>query len=73
MRINLHGTQAASTAHEGEMIGAEVQDREGNSVNLFFDCVDDVERLAEELAILARGIREQEPKDFCAETGEVLV
>lgn len=72
MRVNVHGTEIVNTDHGLDFIEAEVKDREGNSVNLFFDCVDDVERLAEELAILARGIREQEPKDFCAETGETL-
>lgn len=73
MRINLHGTEIVNTFSEGDVIEAEVKDREGNSVNLFFDCVDDVERLAEELKWLAEGIRDREQKDVCAETGEILV
>jgi hypothetical protein len=72
MRINLHGTEIVNTSSEGDVIEAEVMDRDRNSVHMLFDCVDDVERLAEELRFMAESIRESEPKDVCAETGEVL-
>ena len=72
-----HHTEIGSTTFypvdDGMHINAELINRTGASIALFFDCVDDVERLAEELRFMAEGIRAQEPKDVCAETGEVLV
>lgn len=76
MQVFFHHTEIGSTTFypidDGTHINAELINRNGGSVALFFDCVDDVERLAEELRFMAESIREQEPKDFCAETGEVL-
>lgn len=77
-QLFFHHAEIASTdfyrGGDGELtINAEVKNRKDGSVVMFFDCVDDVERLAEELRFMAESIREQEPKDFCAETGEVLV
>jgi hypothetical protein len=76
-QVFFHHTEIGSTdfheADYGQHINAELVNRNGGSIQLFFDCVDDVERLAEELRFMAEGIRAQEPKDVCAETGEVLV
>lgn len=73
MKVILHGTEIVCTDYDNAHINAELKDRDGNTISLFFDSVDDVERLAEELRFMAENIREREPKDFCVETGEVLV
>jgi len=77
MQLFFHHTEIGSTtyyeADAGMHINAEIINRKGGSIHLFFDCVDDVERMAEELRFMAEGLRAAEPKDFCAETGEILV
>jgi len=72
MKVISHGTEIGSTHHDDDHIWVEIKDRDGNVIQAFFDSVDDVERLAEELRFMAKNIREREPKDFCAETGEAL-
>jgi hypothetical protein len=75
-QVYFHHTEIGSTTFypvdDGMHICAEVVNKQGGVIAMFFDCVDDVERLAEELRFMAEGIRAQEPKDVCAETGEVL-
>ena len=76
--VFFHHAEIGSTScnlddYDRTVIHADITNRDGGSVHLFFDCVDDVERMAEELKWLAEGLRAKEPKDVCAETGEVLV
>ena len=76
-QVFFHHTEIGNTtfyeAEGRQHINAELVNRYGGSIHLFFDCVDDVERLAEELRFMAEGLRALEPKDVCAETGEVLL
>lgn len=69
MNINFHGTEIVCTDHDSSVINAEVKDRDGNSINLFFDSVDDLDLLADELKLLVNTIHEEESdeRDYCGD------
>ncbi len=73
MKVTIHGTEIVCTEYDNAHINAEIKDRDGNTVNLFFDSVDDLELLASELKIMSDSIHEESLKpgacQFCEGSG----
>jgi len=59
MKVISHGTEIVCTDCDDKRIEAEVKDRDGNTICLFFDTIDDLDLLAHELKIMAASIREE--------------
>jgi len=59
MKVILHGTEIARTNHDHNHIQVDAEDRDGNTLSLFFDSTQDLSSMAKEMMGLVEAVQQK--------------